>query len=176
VFDPVNKCLICKDGSLLHAESSMRCVRRENGSIEYLLGSIHDAGERLKAERALRESSELFMKSFHEITDPLMVTDLVSGNFLDVNQGFERFFGYTRDEAIGKTAIGLGFVTDEDRKKLIAAALRNNGSVRDQRVIVTTRAGERKTTLISAETVALRRARSRRYAANRRRSPPRSQR
>jgi PAS domain S-box-containing protein len=46
---------------------------------------------------------------------------------LDVNRQFERLFGYTRQEAIGRTTVQLGMWPDPEERKRLAATPMNTG-------------------------------------------------
>ncbi len=51
---------------------------------------------------------------------PLMITvsALEDGRYLEVNEAFTRVTGYTREDAVGRTSVEIGFITPEDRETL----------------------------------------------------------
>ena len=54
----LEKRFVHQDGSVVHTEISVRCVRRADGSPDYFLGMVHDITERKQREQALRESKQ----------------------------------------------------------------------------------------------------------------------
>ncbi|HEY3756436.1 MAG TPA: PAS domain-containing sensor histidine kinase [Opitutaceae bacterium] len=107
-------------------------------------------------ESALRESEEKFSRAFQSGPDPMAITVLATGRFLDVNESFERLLGYPRAEALARTSFELGFwPIPADRARFIGE-LERTGSVRDFIIHRFNRRGERVTSLINAEGVTLR--------------------
>ncbi|HEY3452466.1 MAG TPA: PAS domain S-box protein [Myxococcales bacterium] len=69
--------------------------------------SFRDVTDRVRAERALRQSEELFKVAFFGIPDLAAIVDLETGRFLEVNDGCERVLGWRREEVLGRTAAEL---------------------------------------------------------------------
>ena len=63
------------------------------------------------------------------------------GVFVDVNDVFLAMFGYTRDEFIGRTALGLGLWQDPAQRAAIWDRLDAEGRVRDLEIAFRTKAG-----------------------------------
>lgn len=96
-----------------------------------MAGSITDVTERRLAEAALRESEEKFSRAFRSSPDAITVTDFETGRHIEVNDGYQRVFGFAREEVIGRTSVELGVWRDlEDRGRLAEAVLAN-GFVHD---------------------------------------------
>ena len=107
-----------------------RLVHAAGGGTGTLEGFISDVSERLRAEEALRESEELFRLAFHISPDAISITRMVDGHYVDINEGFARLTGYSREEIIGRTSLELDIWNRaEDRKQLIEQLL-ENGEVR----------------------------------------------
>lgn len=103
---------------------------QDNGDIVWN-GVMLDITERRLAEQELRDSQERFSRIFHSSPAIICVTTPQEGRFVDINDTFERVFGYTRDEIIGRTARELGIWFDyEDRMKTLNNLLAA-GSLRD---------------------------------------------
>jgi len=63
-----------------------------------------EAVERKRVETALRESKQLFEKTFESQIDAIFVLDkVVPPKIIDCNPAAERVFGYTREEMLGRT-------------------------------------------------------------------------
>ena len=71
------------------------------------------------AENSLRESRELLVYAFNK--SPLMNTlsDLATGKYLEVNDSFCRISEFSREEAVGKTAIELGWISKDERMRMV---------------------------------------------------------
>lgn len=54
----VDKRYIAKDGQIIWATLSVRCLRKPDGSIDYFLAMVQDISERIAAERERTESSQ----------------------------------------------------------------------------------------------------------------------
>jgi PAS domain S-box-containing protein len=76
-------------------------VTQMNGH-PYCVAMARDISEHHEAQRILRESQATLRKIFDSIADPLCVTDMSDGSYLDVNDAFLNNFGYSREEVIGK--------------------------------------------------------------------------
>jgi PAS domain S-box-containing protein len=94
-----------------------------------LYSIVHDITESKRAEDALRQSDEKFRLAFHTSPDSINVNRLSDGMYIDINEGFTKLTGYTREDAIGKTSIDLNIWADpKDREKLVKA-LKGEGYV-----------------------------------------------
>ncbi len=87
---------------------------------ESLLSTLIDITERKRMEDELRQSEERFSKAFNS-SPAAMAIHLVSDNtIIDINDKFLEITGYTREEAIGKTATGLRLIVNmEDLPKML---------------------------------------------------------
>lgn len=94
-------------------------VKDDAGSVTSVLCTSKDITERKRAEVELRESEELFSTAFYRGPLMLTISEIDSGRCLEVNDTFTRVSGYTKDDAIGKTSIELGWLSPEDRESLI---------------------------------------------------------
>lgn len=88
-----------------------------------MLCTFLDTSERKRAENALRASEEKFAKAFMHTPDAVAITDRKTGCFIEVNPSFERQFGWSGSEAVGRTSLELGIWADPgDRQRMLEAA------------------------------------------------------
>jgi PAS domain S-box-containing protein len=130
-----------------------------NGSISELNGLAHtfnrmadqiqDSFDRIKT--ALAESKEKFTTIFRTSPEGVAIASMTEGRFLEVNDSFLQFFGYSQDEVVGKTALELKIWNNPVQLDQYRALLEQEGSVRNLEAQVCTRLGEIKTVLLSAE-------------------------
>jgi PAS domain S-box-containing protein len=72
------------------------------------------------AESALRYSEDKFSRAFQLSPDAINITRLEDGMYLEINEGFEKMIGWTREELIGHRAIDLDIWVDlQDRRHII---------------------------------------------------------
>ena len=98
-------------------------------------------------------SEDLFAKAFRVSPAALWISDLLTGEAIDVNDSFLRMTGYSREEVIGQSTITLGLWVDASDRTRIVEELQKHGSVRDAEVGICKRSGEVGDGLISAEAV-----------------------
>ncbi|MFZ2309654.1 MAG: PAS domain S-box protein [Rhodoferax sp.] len=91
------------------------------------LGSFSDITDHQLADTALRESEERYRTAFVTSPDAINITRLSDGCYIDVNEGFLRLTGWTREEVIGKTALELKVWADPADRQHLVDALRRDG-------------------------------------------------
>jgi PAS domain S-box-containing protein len=76
--------------------------------------------QRLEQESLLRRSEAKFSKIFSTTPDLIAISLKENGQFLEVNDAFERITGFTREETIGHTFLELsGWEFIEDQQRLL---------------------------------------------------------
>jgi PAS domain S-box-containing protein len=88
----------------------------------------------------MKESHENFMKFFLQTSIPTGLTTLKEGRFVEVNEAFLKLMGLKRDEVIGKTSLGIGFITEENRS-ILFNELHKKGRVENLELQVNTKGG-----------------------------------
>jgi PAS domain S-box-containing protein len=134
--------------------SSRASVRKPTPAASTLRKEI---SRRKEAERRLRLSEEMFAKAFHLSPDAVNINRLVDGVYLDINAGFTRTTGYTREDVIGRSSLpgDLGlWVRGEDRDRLVAG-LRERGEVEGLEAEFRMKDGRVRTGLMSARIMEL---------------------
>jgi PAS domain-containing protein len=90
-----------------------RVVERDAGGRALrMAGIVVDVTERKNAEALLRQSEERFAKIFQASPDAIVISRLSDGRYLEVNQRWLELFGYSREELIGRSSLGLGVWVD----------------------------------------------------------------
>ena len=118
-----------------------------------ILTALIDITARVRAERALRESQQLFIRVFNANPLPMTITSLHDGRHLEVNEAALRHSGYTREEMLGRTKLDLGFWVAADERERLLAALQSQGRTRDLEVTFRTKAGEERLLLVNSEVI-----------------------
>ncbi len=142
-----------RDGSVRITRCS--CESVDLAGLSCVLNVVEDITEQRHAEQALRESEERVSGAFRASPDAMSIADFETGLYLEVNEGFERMFGYPRAEAIGRSALDLNILFDPAVSEQVRRQVEANGRVRDIEVAVRTRSGEARTVLHSVEKIQL---------------------
>jgi len=141
------------DESLFPVEVTLRAIRF--GDAQAILANVSDISERKRADEALRQSEERFFKAFRCSPAPTTMTSLKERRLIDVNDRWVSATGYTREEALGRTLVELGIVTDTVLLASAYALFEQSGSLRDFPIPVVLRSGEPRDYLWSANTIEL---------------------
>ncbi len=91
--------------------------------------NTRDITARKRTEVSLHESEKRFSRIFHLAFSSLSLSRESDGVFHEVNQVFTQLFGYTREEAIGRTAEQLGLWADPDDGLRVAEIDRLTGQI-----------------------------------------------
>jgi PAS domain S-box-containing protein len=90
--------MLKKDGTCFVGEMSASLVKDVRGKPKAFVGIARDITERKQADEALRESEAKYRELFATESDGIMILDVGSNQFTDVNNAALRLYGYTRDE------------------------------------------------------------------------------
>ncbi len=96
-----------RDGQLVTVEASVSPVLDAQKRRIGFIAVQHDVTERKVSEEALRKSEQGFSLVFHASPIPTSISEIETGQLLDVNEQFLRILGYSREEVLGKTAASL---------------------------------------------------------------------
>jgi PAS domain S-box-containing protein len=93
---------------------------------------------------------------FRFCPDAILVQDADSREFLDVNEGFEKIFGYPRAEVIGRTPLGLGLWARLEEQVGVSEALMKGEALRDTPVFGRCKDGTVRVLLLSGKQISVR--------------------
>lgn len=127
----------------------------EDGLLKRAWGTQRDITERHQLVAQLRESEEKFFLLFQKSAFGAVLARLPDGVFLDVNEAFVRMFGYTREEAIGRTSLELGINPDAKAHARMLAELDQRGFAYDLELVLYTKAREERVILQNITVVEL---------------------
>ena len=108
---------------------------------------------RRKAQEALGKSEEKFSLAFRESPLALTLTSVNDHRYIEVNETFENYTGWRRDEVIGRTPFDLSIWVDPEERSRFVKRLLADGNVRNLEVSYRTKGGEVRTGLGSAELI-----------------------
>jgi two-component system, cell cycle sensor histidine kinase and response regulator CckA len=115
----------------LYSREPGRPSERDIRLIDMVTQTASIAITRKSEEEAVRSSEEKFSRAFQSSPDALVLSRLSDGALVEVNEVFLRLSGYSREQALGRTAADLGAWVDPSARDEYLALLRRDGRVRD---------------------------------------------
>ncbi len=112
-----------------------------------------DISKRIQAEEYLRLSEEKFSKAFVTSPDSININRLSDGMYIDINEGFSKLTGYSREDVIGKTSVELNIWANPDQRALLVKGLREMGVVNNLEAQFRFKDGSISTGLMSARVI-----------------------
>src|ERR1700678_380332 len=124
--------------------------------LEQRLGDLEQAQNALRQAQQGRElSEERFTKVFRSSPIAFSITTVAEGRFLDVNEAFERRYGYAREELLGRTVFDIGIWDDPAERSQMRQEVGEQGRVRNRITRFRKRSGEAIDTFYSADLIEL---------------------
>jgi PAS domain S-box-containing protein len=152
-FENVVHAVKTKDGRITWGSVNGFPMLHADGTLQGYRGSCTDITERQRAEEALRRSEEKFLKLFQGSPAAVALSSVKDGRFIEVNNTFERFFGYRREEVIGRIVSDIGIWVDPSQGEELTKRLLSEQSVRDWELCFRTKSGDILTCLVSTELI-----------------------
>jgi PAS domain S-box-containing protein len=106
-----------------------------------------------QSEDHRRSSEDKFQKVFRSSPVPFSITTVKDGRFIDVNAAFERRYGYSRAEVLGRTVHELRIWEDPADREFMIAQLNKGGPIRNIMTRLRMKSGEIKVTAYSADRI-----------------------
>ena len=135
-FDGVHR---RKDGTTFPVELNVRYIK--GPPLDYMIAIVRDITERRRTEEAMRESEERFHAVFDHSPIIVGLMSVPEGRVVELNAASVAAFGYSREEAIGKTTAELGLWVNPSERDLYIERLRAEGAVSGQEVMMRRRDG-----------------------------------
>lgn len=118
--------IITKNGDVKWVNDTTFIRRDPRGIITHYEGIVYDITDRKQAEIKLKESEEKFSKAFYNHPTAMQITDLKTGERVDVNESCVRLFGFQKEEIQkGDMDVNSGWVDPEAQQNIVEKLLRN---------------------------------------------------
>jgi PAS domain S-box-containing protein len=114
----------------------------DRGNVLFLEGYIEDITQRKQNEAILRESEERFSIAFKASPAPLVISEIETGLFIDVNNRWVEMLGFSREEQIGKTSKEVGIWRNPPERDRIIQKVLKKGFFKDEYIEFKTKTGE----------------------------------
>jgi PAS domain S-box-containing protein len=145
--------LLRKDGGLFQAEARGKMISWRGRTVR--VTALRDVTEQNRAQQALRESEEKFSKAFRASPDGMAISELETGRYIEVNEGYCQLYGYRSEEMLGHTSVELGIWENPKDRTLLVDGLKTSGIVRNLEMRTRTRNGRLRIILLSADSIEL---------------------
>ncbi|GAB5562479.1 MAG: PAS domain-containing hybrid sensor histidine kinase/response regulator [Synoicihabitans sp.] len=113
------------------------------------------SGPAATSTASLRESQELFAKSFHNSPALMTIAALPEGEFVEINAAFLNAVRLTREEVLGKTTLDLNLWRNVAQREDFIAQISSNITVRDFEAEFNSGSGEPRYYLLNADRIEL---------------------
>jgi PAS domain S-box-containing protein len=145
--------IVTKDGVEREVEWYDKMLKDVQGNVVGLLSVGQDITERKRAEESLRNSENKFSKAFRASPDVLIISQRDDGLIIETNDSWERLFGYSREEVIGRSSLELGLFANPADRQNIVAQLQEQIFVHDFEVEIKCKSGKVRRTSLSVEPI-----------------------
>jgi PAS domain S-box-containing protein len=145
---------ICKDGRIIWVKISVSPVRDVTDQhLLYFVTVIEEITEYKRAQELRLQAEEKFTKAFRQTPTPTILVRMKDDRYLEVNEAFERFSGFSREEAVGRTPYDLNLWVDLARRQELIEAVRAGECVQGWENGFRTKDGRLRTVLTFAEQI-----------------------
>ena len=156
-----NRELVARVAALLRIKDTEDALRDSEAQTRALLEQTQQSRRALlstledqkRAEESLRQSEERFASAFNSSPVGIVISALDDGRMIDVNPGFLRISGYTREEIIGRASLELGLWANPAMRGEIVQTLRRDGRAYDIETQTRTKSGALRDVLASFELI-----------------------
>ncbi|MGH8352210.1 MAG: PAS domain S-box protein, partial [Pseudomonas sp.] len=105
------------NGAIHYLESTAKLYRDEQGEPLRMAGILMDISERVLREQRLAASEEKFSTLFQASPDPICVSRIRDGVFIEVNPSFTQVFGWLPGEIVGRSGPEISFWADPELRR-----------------------------------------------------------
>jgi PAS domain S-box-containing protein len=132
------------NGSVVWLEDRADALLDEAGRIKLLAGTTVDVTRRKQMEEALRESEQKFSIIYDKAAFAIMLARLPEQDIVDVNDAWVELYGYSKQEAVGKTSLELGLDRNLEKRARLFEEVQQKGAVRNMETSFYTKSGARR--------------------------------
>ena len=139
-----------KNGDTRYLESTAKLYRDSQEQPLRMAGILMDITERVLREQRLASSEEKFVTLFQASPEPICVTRIRDGVFVEVNPSFCQVFGWQPEQIVGRSAPELRFWVDERQRDQLFAKLNQQQGLNNEVARFRTKGGHQLTCVVSS--------------------------
>jgi len=114
-------------GDLIYVEVTAIPFELDNRPANQVI--MKDVTAEIKARKELLQSEEKFRTAFKTSLDAITITAVETGNYIEVNDAFVRYTGYSEEEVVGQNSSSLNIWVDEEDRKSLISQIREKGYI-----------------------------------------------
>ena len=141
-----------RNGTPLPVATSSHLLFAPDGTFMGVEGLYRDISQFRQAMDQLKASEDKFVRAFNHAPVLMTISGIEDGRYLEVNDMFCEVSGFSRQEALGRTSLELGWLLPAERERMIAA-FKRDGRVGGMEVTLTAKDGAPVYCLYSAEPI-----------------------
>ncbi|SIQ28892.1 bifunctional diguanylate cyclase/phosphodiesterase [Aquipseudomonas alcaligenes] len=138
------------NGETRYLESTAKLHRDPEGQPLRMAGILMDITERVQREQRLASSEEKFVTLFQASPEPICVSRIRDGVFVEINPSFSQTFGWSPEEIVGRSAPEVGFWVDEQQRNQLFAKLSQDQHLSSEIARFRTKGGNELTCVVSS--------------------------
>ena len=138
------------NGENRYLESTAKLHRDANGQPLRMTGILLDITERVQREQRMASSEEKFATLFQASPEPICVSRIRDGVFIEVNPSFCQVFGWQPEQIVGRSAPELRFWVDERQRNELFAKLSREQGLNNEIARFRTKGGHQLTCVVSS--------------------------
>ena len=146
IFDKIQTVI---RGNTMEFQLSMSPLKDNNGDVNKLVLSAWTQAEDILARNIENKSNERFQSLFQSSPVILGISRLSDQKFVELNKSFLEFFGWEREEVLGKTSNDLGIWVRQADRQRVFDALAEGGSIENFETTFRTRFNGERQVLLS---------------------------
>jgi PAS domain S-box-containing protein len=135
--------------ALLESDRRGRDVAEENAALQAEIRRREDA------EQAWRRSEDKLAAAYRSSPCCMAMTTFPEGRFLEINDGFERMTGFSREEVIGRTSLEIGLWADPATRDDWVRTVNAEGRLDGYECVLRGKRGEHISVVYSAEVLTI---------------------
>jgi PAS domain S-box-containing protein len=138
-----------------YGEQDLRLAERIGMQIAGAVANARLFAELKKTEQSLRESEERFRLAYSTSPDAININRMSDGLFVDINEGFTRLTGFTREDVLGKTSLEVDIWCSSSDRRILVQGLQERGYYENLEADFRRQDGSVTTALMSARVIEL---------------------
>ncbi|MBK9020255.1 MAG: PAS domain S-box protein [Sulfuritalea sp.] len=148
-FDHAHRIMVAK--AIRWVRQKAEFQRNPDGLPRGAVGIVQDITDRVAAEESLRLSEERFSVAFRSSPLAASIARVADGCFIETNRNYERYFGWKREELLGRSSLDIGLWPNKETRSEWLAILLRDGRVVDYETVWRHKNGSLRQVSVSAE-------------------------
>ncbi|HXB13859.1 MAG TPA: PAS domain S-box protein [Bacteroidia bacterium] len=131
-------------------------LKSQEAAINLMFRLSKEAEERaIRTAELLKESEEKFQKAFQSSGAGITITRLSDSTYVDVNDGFIKMTGFSKEELIGNSSVSVGLIGNVEEREKLLQHVRRFDSARNIELTIRNKSGKTINVITSIETIIL---------------------